>query len=117
MTVTASVLTVLLALVLVATGGAKVAAVPDMRQRADHLGFDVRTFGAIGVLELAGVVGLVVGLFVPLLGLVAAVCLAALMAGAVVAHLRAGDRLAAAAPAVVVGALAVAVAVLSGLRA
>ena len=44
----------------------------------------------LGALELAGAIGLLVGIWVPLIGHAAAVGLAIYFAGAVVAHTRAG---------------------------
>lgn len=114
MTTALIVLTVVGGLVLGAAGAAKVVAVPDMRARADHLGFSVGNYRAIGALELAGVVGLAVGLAWAPIGVAAAVGLIAMMVGAVVCHLRAGDRLVDATPAIVVGAVVVAVLVLQG---
>lgn len=112
MTTALIVLTVVCGLVLGAAGAAKVAAVPDMRARADHLGFSVGSYRAIGALELAGVVGLAAGFAWAPIGIAAAIGLVAMMVGAVVCHLRAGDRLVDAAPAIVVGAVVVAVLVL-----
>ncbi|MCG8914513.1 DoxX family protein [Actinokineospora sp. PR83] len=97
------------------TGGLKLAAVPAMRARAAHLGFSVRAFRVLGALELAGVAGLAVGLFAAPIGVAAAVGLTAMMVGAVVCHLRAGDPPAATVPALVVAALlAVVIALLAG---
>ena len=98
--------------IVAATGTAKLAAVPDMRSRADHLGFSVNGFRAIGALELAGAAGLAVGLAWSPIGIAAGVCLVAMMVGAVVRHVRAGDRAVDAAPAAVVGLAGVAVLVL-----
>lgn len=106
------VLTALVGLVVAATGAAKVAAVPDMRSRADHLGFSARAFRMIGGLELAAAVGIALGLAWAPIGVAAAIGLVAMMVGAVVCHLRAGDRPIDAAPAIVVGAALVAVLVL-----
>ena len=105
-------LTLVVALILLATGGAKVVAVPDMRSRADHLGFSVAGFRLLGLLELAGVAGLLLGWLWPGLGLAAALALTAMMIGAVVCHLRVSDPLRDAAPALVVATLLVAVATL-----
>ena len=99
MNVTLVSVTVVAALVLGAAGGAKVAAVPDMRRRADHLGYPVWAYRVIGALELAAVAGLVAGFVAPALAVAAAAGLLLMMAGAVVSHVRAGDGLAGAAPA------------------
>lgn len=97
---------VLVGTVLAVAGVLKIAAVPAMRDRAAHLGFTVPSYRAIGVLEVLGVGALGWGRHTSdVLEVVAAAALLALMAGAVVAHLRAGDGPAEAAPAVVVGAL------------
>lgn len=106
------VLTVVVGLVLAAAGGAKVAAVPDMRSRAAHLGFSVRSYRVIGGLELLGVAGLLAGLAWTPLGVAAAAGLVAMMIGAVVCHLRAGDHAREVVPAVVVAAAVCAVLVL-----
>jgi hypothetical protein len=109
MTTALIVLTGVVGLVLVAAGGAKVAAVPAMRSRATHLGFSVASYRVIGGLELLGVVGLLAGLAWPPLGVAAAIALAAMMVGAVVCHVRVGDRAGEVVPAVVVGAAVIAV--------
>lgn len=98
-------LTALVVAAMGATGGAKVAAVADMRRRAEHLGFSVQAYRLIGSLELAGVAGLVAGLAVPALAVAAAVGLLLMMLGAVITHLRAGDRVKETLPAIVVGAV------------
>jgi SAM-dependent methyltransferase len=70
---------------------------------AGRLGLPAGAYTVIGVLEVAAALGLGVGLaFVPL-GIAAAGGLALLMAGAVVAHVRAGDPFASAVPALLVG--------------
>ncbi|HEV7188644.1 MAG TPA: DoxX family protein [Blastococcus sp.] len=100
-------LTSLLAALLVAAfavaGTAKLAAVPAMRAKAEHVGFSVTAYRRIGLLEVLGVVGLLAGAFVPVLGALAAAGLLILLGGAVVAHVRNGDGLREIAPAVVLG--------------
>ena len=85
-------------------GSAKLAAVPAMRARAEHVGFSVAAYRRIGSLEVLAVLGLLVGAFVPVIGALAAAGLLMLLGGAVVAHLRNGDGLREIAPAVVLGA-------------
>ncbi|WP_317698005.1 DoxX family protein, partial [Aeromicrobium sp. REDSEA-S32_B7] len=78
-------------------------------ERAQHLGYPVAAFRAVGALELLGVAGLWVGRAASgPLATTALVALLVLMAGAVVSHLRVGDGIAAVAPALVVAALLVA---------
>jgi hypothetical protein len=67
----------------------------------------------IGLLELAGVVGAIVGLWWwPPLGIAAAIGLALLSVGAIVSHVRAADKVTDTAAAVIGLVLAVATAVL-----
>jgi hypothetical protein len=55
-----------------------------------HVGAE-RLRPLIGALEVAGAAGVIVGLWVPWLGVVAALGLAAIGFGAIVFHLRVGD--------------------------
>ena len=69
----------------------------------------------IGVCELAGVAGVLVGLMWAPIGIAAAIGLALLSIGAIGFHLRASDNVADKAPAVIGLALAAATAVLHAL--
>jgi uncharacterized membrane protein YphA (DoxX/SURF4 family) len=105
------VLAVLLAVAVLGAGVAKLAGAPAMKESAAHLGFSWPAYRRIGLVEVAGALGVLVGLVVPLLGALAAGCLAVLLVLATATHLRRGDRLPAA-PAAVLAVLAVAVTVL-----
>ncbi|MEU6375085.1 DoxX family protein [Streptomyces sp. NPDC046909] len=96
-----TVLAVALSLVFLPLGLAKLAAAPVMRQAAAHVGMSVRLYRVVGALEVAGVAGLLAGLAWMPLGVAAATGLALLMVGAAVVHLRLGDPLPRAVPAVV----------------
>ncbi|EWT01940.1 invasion protein [Intrasporangium oryzae NRRL B-24470] len=100
-----SILAALLVVVFAVVGTAKLAAVPAMRAKAEHVGFSVAAYRRIGLLEVLGVVGLLAGSFVPVIGAVAGAGLLMLLAGAVVAHVRNGDGIREMAPAVVLGVL------------
>ena len=104
--------TLVLAAVLVVAfglaGSAKLAAVPAMRARAQHVGLGVDAYRRIGALEILAVLGILVGAAVPVIGVLAATGLVLLLAGAVIAHLRSGDGIRELAPALVLGAVAVA---------
>jgi hypothetical protein len=89
-------------------GSAKLAAVPAMRARAAHVGLGVRAYRRIGALEVLAVLGILVGAAVPVIGVLAASGLVLLLGGAVIAHLRNGDGIRELAPALVLGAVAVA---------
>ena len=93
----------LLVVAFAAAGSAKLAAVPAMRARAAHVGFSVAAYRRIGLLEVLGVLGLLVGAFVPLIGVLAAAGLLMLLGGALVTHLRKGDGVREIAPALVLG--------------
>ena len=90
-----------------ALGSAKLAAVPAMRARAEHVGFSVAAYRRIGLLEVLGVLGLLIGAFVPIVGALAAVGLLMLLGGACVAHLRNEDGLREMVPALVLGLVTV----------
>lgn len=86
-----------------AAGAAKLAAVPAMRARAAHVGMSVASYRRIGILEILGVLGLLVGALVPMIGALAAVGLLLLLGGAVVVHVRSGDGPRELLPAIVLG--------------
>jgi uncharacterized membrane protein YphA (DoxX/SURF4 family) len=100
------VLAVLLALAFGASGGQKVAGVKSAMDGADHLRFSHNAYKGIGALELLAAIGLLVGLAVWPLGVAAGAGLVLLMIGAVISHIRAGDKIAHFAPALVLGLLA-----------
>jgi hypothetical protein len=105
-------LAVLLAIAVLGAGVAKLAGAPAMRESADHLGFSWPAYQRIGGLEVAGALGVLAGLVVPLLGALAAGCLALLLVLAAATHLRRGDGVLRAAPAAVLAVVAVVVTVL-----
>jgi hypothetical protein len=113
-----SLLAALLVVAFAAVGTAKLAAMPAMRAKAEHVGFSVTAYRRIGLLEVLGVVGLLVGALVPVIGALAAAGLLMLLAGAVVAHVRNGDGIREIAPAVVLGlvTLSYLLLVIGGLR-
>jgi hypothetical protein len=94
------ILAALVAVVFTAAGAAKILAVPPMQAAAAHAGFTVDAYRRIGVLEVAGAAAVLVGLSHPLLGGLASVGLLALLAGAMVTHLRNHDAARQVAPAV-----------------
>jgi hypothetical protein len=106
-------LTIALAAVFAALGAAKLLAVPAMQGRAAHVGFSVNAYRRIGALELTGAVGLVVGVAVPGLRTATGIGLLLLLLGAITAHLRAGDGVKDAAPAVLLVILVAAVVALA----
>ncbi|WET77880.1 DoxX family protein [Amycolatopsis sp. QT-25] len=91
MAVPHGVLSVLLAAIFAVLGVVKVLRQPSLIARTEGLGFPVRAIQGIGALEIAGAAGLVAGFFWAPLGIAAAIGLVALLIGAAVAHVRAGD--------------------------
>jgi hypothetical protein len=106
--ITITVLAGILVLAFGALGSAKVAAAPAMRSKAHHAGFSVAAYRRIGLLEILAVVGLLVGIALPVVGALAAIGLLMLLGGAVVVHLRKGEGLREMAPALVLGLVALA---------
>jgi hypothetical protein len=74
----------------------------------DHLSVPATRWKQIGLLELAGASGAVLGLAIPQVGVAAATGLGVLSAGAIATHVRVGDKPQAATPAVVALALSAA---------
>jgi hypothetical protein len=109
---------VLLAVVLgsafVALGAAKVARTPSMVARAGHVGISVEGYQLIGLAELAGAIGILLGLIYSPLGYSAGAGLLALMTGALFTHARRGDGPAEMAPAILFSAGSVAYLILLG---
>lgn len=87
----AIVLLSLTALVLLLAGIQKVALQPKATTPMRRLGVADKLTRVIGFLELAGVTGLVIGVWVRPLGVAAGIGLAALLLGAIAYHVRAGD--------------------------
>jgi hypothetical protein len=99
LTIASTILAVLLAVFFLALGTAKILAVAPMRELATESGFSTMAYRGIGVLEVAGAAGLLIGLVAPLLGSLAGVGLLVLLTGAIATHLRKGDGLPKFAPA------------------
>ena len=94
-------LAVALAVAFAASGASKLASAPRTVDMADHLHIPRNRYRLIGVPELFGAVGVVIGLWVASLGVAAGTGLVILMAVAVATHLRANDTVKDAAPAAV----------------
>ncbi|TWP49462.1 invasion protein [Lentzea tibetensis] len=84
-------LAAVIVLIFAVLGLAKVVALAPMRALATEAGMSVEAYRGIGTLELAGAIGVALGPVVPLLGGLAGAGLLALLAGAVITHLRKGD--------------------------
>ena len=100
-------LTAVLTAVFLASSGVKLLGLQRSLRNRDRFGLSPTVWRAIGVLELAGVAGILLGLAVPALGMVAGIGLALLMIGAAATRLRVRDPIAAVAGDVAVLALVV----------
>lgn len=106
------VVTALLAAMLGFAGLIKIAGVQRSLTIRDHLGLNPVQWRTIGVLELCGVAGVLVGLAWWPIGVAAAIGSALLLLGAIGFHTRASDSAGETAPAVLGLGLAVATAIL-----
>jgi uncharacterized membrane protein YphA (DoxX/SURF4 family) len=109
----ATVLSILLALLMVATGVPKVLNSATARKNAAHLAISTALSRLIGVAEVAAAIGLTAGMFIRPMATVTAAAVVFLMVGAAIYHRRARDPATAMAPAVITAAAAAAVVVLS----
>ena len=109
------IVTVLLAALFAFAGLIKLFGVRQSLAIRDHLGVKPAQWRMIGILELAGVTGVLVGLAWPPIGVAAAIGLSLLSLGAIVFHGRASDSAADTAPAVIGLGLAVATAILQSI--
>jgi hypothetical protein len=112
MSVFAALLSIMLCLAFAMAGAQKILFNPVMSKSAEHLGFTKRGYRRIGVLELVGAVGVIVGVvahgssFLGVVNELAVAGLAVMMSLAVRMHLRHGDGAKMSSPALVLGFLA-----------
>ena len=85
------VLTLLLAAVFIGAGIPKILGTKTSLRMRDHLQINPQLYRVVGFLEIAAVAGLLIGLFVPVLSVAAAVGLVLLMIGGIVSHICAGE--------------------------
>jgi hypothetical protein len=100
MFVVCAIVTVLVALITLSSAMSMFQRVPQMVQLLEHVGM-ARHAQVLGGLQIAGALGLIVGLFVPAIGIAAAIGLILYYAGALIMHLRLKDPLAQLLPAIV----------------
>jgi DoxX-like protein len=98
-------LSVLLAIGCLVPGVAKISGQPRMRAAAAHFAISWQQYQLIGVAELAAAAGVLSGLLWRPIGLLAGLCMAVLLGGALVAHARARDSGAHVVPALAVFAI------------
>jgi hypothetical protein len=81
-----------------------------------HVGLRDRQIRLLGTIEILGSLGLLVGIWVPILGQLAALGFVAYFLGAVIAHVRVKDSVKDIAPAILLVVIAILVAVLQFAR-
>src|ERR1700750_317456 len=106
MWIAAIALSVLVALVFVANGAAKLLGHPRMIEASTHLGYSMRSFRIIGLLEVFGALGILLAPLCVPLSVAAAIGLILLTIGGFIAHLRAADPIRFGTPALVCALLA-----------
>lgn len=77
-----------------------------------HVGLRERQIRLLGTVEILGALGLLIGIWVPILGQLASIGFVVYFIGAVVAHIRARDGVKEMAPAIILLVLSIIVAVL-----
>ncbi|NQX25779.1 DoxX family protein [Microbacteriaceae bacterium VKM Ac-2854] len=110
MPIASAIVSVLLATMLLASGVAKLRRAPALMDSMGAVGVPATVVPRLAMLEIAATVGLLLGLFWAPIGIAAGVGAVLYFVGAVIAHLRVGDK--ALAPAAVLGVIAVASVVL-----
>ncbi|MDT5196761.1 MAG: hypothetical protein QOH20_3515 [Mycobacterium sp.] len=85
------VLSALLAVAFLGSGGLKLVGAKQSLEMRDQQRVGAQLWRVVGALEVAGGLGLAIGFVVPALGIAAAVGLALLMVGGIASHARVGD--------------------------
>ena len=90
----------------------KLRGMPQVVAQLTHVGLTPGQIRALGFVMLLGVAGIIVGIWVPMIGVLASLGLALYFAGGVIAHLRVKDPLKDAAPALGLGVISLVLLVL-----
>lgn len=97
----------LLGLIALGSAAGKLRRVPSVVESMHSVGVSDSQMRGLALIEILGALGLVIGIWIPVLGTLAAAGLAIYFAGAVVAHVRAKDSAKELAPALVILLIAV----------
>jgi uncharacterized membrane protein YphA (DoxX/SURF4 family) len=112
MTIVLIILASLLGAVAIASALGKLTKKPDIMASMEHVGVKPDMIQVLAILEIFGAIGLFAGIWSKPLGVAAAIGLMLYFDGAVFFHLRAKDKVKDFAPAMVLGWLSLAVAIL-----
>ena len=77
----------------------KIKGIPQVTENLRHVGLNDSQIRTLGFVMLLGVIGIVLGIWVPILGVLASLGLTLYFLGGVIAHVRVKDALKDAAPA------------------
>jgi uncharacterized membrane protein YphA (DoxX/SURF4 family) len=97
----------LLGLATAISGIGKLRGMPQVMAMLHHVGLDDGQIRLLGLVELAGALGLLLGIWVPILGVLAAAGFTIYFIGAVIAHARVKDAFKDMAPAVLLAVIAI----------
>lgn len=92
MEIAGTILSIVLAMLLLSTGAGKLVGLASSHRIRDSLAVSALAWRSIGVLELLIVAGLVAGIWIQPVGLIAALGVAFLMMGAIITRVRAGGE-------------------------
>lgn len=92
MFVVCAIVSIVLAAMLLASAGAKLTKAEQVVTGLGGIGVPLAWFPRLAAAEAAGAIGLVVGLAVPAIGIAAGIGVICYFVGALVFHVRAGDR-------------------------
>lgn len=112
MQILAIILQVLLGLVFLGAGGQKLAGSEEMVNDFERFGYPRWFLYVTGAVEITGAIGMLAGIFLPVVGALAGLWLAAVMLGAIFTHLRLKDSASKMVPALVLVVLVLAVSVI-----
>ena len=87
-----TIVAVVLAAIAIVSAMGKLRKMPQVIESMSHVGVKPNQIPLLAYLEILGAVGLLIGIAVPLFGLVSAVALMLYFLGAVAAHLRIKDK-------------------------
>ena len=106
----------LIAIASIASGSAKIARHEKVVGILTRVGVPPARIPLLGALQILGGLGVIIGIWVPVLGVVSALCLTLYYLGAIFAHLRIKDPLKEVAPAIVLFLVALITTVLETTR-
>jgi hypothetical protein len=112
MTVTATIVNTLLALIAAGSAAGKLTRRPPVIDSLHGVGISDPGIRTLALLDALGAAGLAIGIWIPLLGIAAAIALSLYFLGAIAAHLRVHDPVTAWMPAFGIFAIGVAASVL-----